>query len=57
MLQHLRGKSCGAGWTGLVKEHATREHTIAEFFSVSRATVHRVLARTQGQHQTEAERR
>ncbi|MGW6356260.1 hypothetical protein ACWFR5_13870 [Streptomyces sp. NPDC055092] len=53
----LCGKSYGAGWTGLVKEHATREHTIAEFFSVSRATVNRVLERTQGSTQTEAERR
>ncbi|MEU5026549.1 hypothetical protein [Streptomyces milbemycinicus] len=45
----MRGKSCGAGRVGLVKEHATREHTIAEFCSVSRATVYRVLERTQGQ--------
>ncbi|MFF8991232.1 hypothetical protein ACF09H_15040 [Streptomyces sp. NPDC014983] len=45
-----RGKFCGAGRTGLVKEHAAREHTIAELFSVSQVTVCRVLRRTQGQH-------
>ncbi|BFO18187.1 hypothetical protein SHKM778_45750 [Streptomyces sp. KM77-8] len=55
----LCGGSCGAGWTGLVKEHATRGHTIAiaEFFSVKRATAHRLLERTHGRHRTEAERR